>query len=190
MTTARAKHWDIELHPKSYPVGSAHLYDGHPAPPNAANGAEGCEEKRGSDENAHTCHIAAIQRLLRPPPPYLAPARTAMKSSRANYWSIVLHYMSYPVGSDHPNGGNAAPPNAGGASGEKEKRVIAATAHRPFKCNLCGRCYARASDLDKHISAVHEKNRPWVCNVPDCGKSFRHRSSLNRHGKHIHKIGD
>jgi len=48
-------------------------------------------------------------------------------------------------------------------------------------CDLCGKDLKTSKELRNHISAVHEKKRPWKCNK--CGFTYRHRSGLLGHKK-------
>ena len=56
---------------------------------------------------------------------------------------------------------------------EKPKKV--------HMCDLCGKDLKTSKELRNHISAVHEKKRPWKCNK--CGFTYRHRSGLIGHKK-------
>lgn len=44
-----------------------------------------------------------------------------------------------------------------------------------FKCNLCGTTLKRHHDYQKHMSAVHMKEKPYACNY--CGRAFGHVSA-------------
>lgn len=52
---------------------------------------------------------------------------------------------------------------------------------RPFKCNHCGACFRKNSNLIKHISLVELKLRPHVC--PECKATFGQKSNLT--GKQV-----
>jgi len=47
-----------------------------------------------------------------------------------------------------------------------------------FKCEKCGKCFARKSSLTTHM-ITHSNVRPFVCNV--CGKSYKHKQNLKSH---------
>nr|CDS24530.1 oocyte zinc finger protein XlCOF6 [Echinococcus granulosus] len=56
---------------------------------------------------------------------------------------------------------------------------------RPFSCENCGKAFSSRGDLDRHISAVHEKKRPFTCEI--CGASFTQRCNLNAHISVVHE---
>ncbi|XP_035255772.1 zinc finger protein 135-like [Anguilla anguilla] len=59
------------------------------------------------------------------------------------------------------------------------------THNEEFHCSLCGMRFQAAKAYARHMR-VHSGDKLFVC--PDCGKNFRHRSSLSRHQqKHRHK---
>ncbi len=38
------------------------------------------------------------------------------------------------------------------------------------RCTICGHSFTQVGDLKKHIRTVHEKQRPFKCDI--CGKAF------------------
>ena len=50
---------------------------------------------------------------------------------------------------------------------------------KKFLCNICGKKFTSNSDLKFHIRAVHENQRPHVCD--ECGKAFKRLTVLNKH---------
>ena len=53
------------------------------------------------------------------------------------------------------------------------------------KCKICGKTFKSIFFLKKHISVVHEGEKPPLC--PSCGKSFETKESLKRHEERIHE---
>ena len=52
-------------------------------------------------------------------------------------------------------------------------------------CKICGKTFKSVFFLKKHISGVHEGEKPPLC--PSCGKSFETKESLKRHEERIHE---
>ncbi|CAH2066853.1 unnamed protein product [Thlaspi arvense] len=64
-----------------------------------------------------------------------------------------------------------------------------------FKCEVegCSSSFSKASNLQKHVKAVHEDIRPFVCGFPGCGMSFAYKHVRNNHensNSHIYTCGD
>ena len=54
---------------------------------------------------------------------------------------------------------------------DKEKKV--------HFCDLCGKTFKYSKDYKEHVSAVHEKKKPYKCR--DCGVAYGHRKTLVIH---------
>ena len=54
---------------------------------------------------------------------------------------------------------------------------------KPFKCDICEKCFNEKSHLVNHIR-IHTGEKPFECNV--CKMRFRHRGNLNQHIKNKH----
>lgn len=52
--------------------------------------------------------------------------------------------------------------------------------HKPFKCIKCGKKYQTQELLDDHMDK-HNGDKPFKCEVPNCPKSFNHKTDLKRH---------
>ncbi|ESQ27997.1 hypothetical protein EUTSA_v10018661mg [Eutrema salsugineum] len=64
-----------------------------------------------------------------------------------------------------------------------------------FKCEVegCSSTFSKASNLRKHVKAVHEDIRPFVCCFPGCGMRFAYKHVRDNHEKsgcHIYTCGD
>eukprot|EP00937_MAST-01D_sp_MAST-1D-sp2_P006367 g6367.t1 len=52
-------------------------------------------------------------------------------------------------------------------------------------CEECGRKFARQSDLDRHVQAVHCGEKPFACE--ECGRKFGKKVNLDRHVRAVHR---
>lgn len=52
-----------------------------------------------------------------------------------------------------------------------------------FECETCGKVFSRIYDFKRH-QLSHSDEKPYGC--PQCGKTFKERSSLNKHVKRMH----
>lgn len=52
-------------------------------------------------------------------------------------------------------------------------------------CPVCASHFKRRYDLVQHISAVHEKRRPFPCTA--CDQAFAHKGTLSKHFRTVHK---
>ena len=55
---------------------------------------------------------------------------------------------------------------------------------RSFSCQLCTSKLKSRSNLNNHIKAVHEKDKPFECLI--CSVRFLFNSQLNTHSKTVH----
>ena len=56
---------------------------------------------------------------------------------------------------------------------------------KPYICELCGEGFSQSQNLAIHISTVHEKNKPYHCDL--CGVSYAEKRSLKKHSLNVHK---
>uniref|UniRef100_A0A8C5NDH2 C2H2-type domain-containing protein n=1 Tax=Gouania willdenowi TaxID=441366 RepID=A0A8C5NDH2_GOUWI len=52
------------------------------------------------------------------------------------------------------------------------------TVEKPFKCDVCSKCFIRKCDLNKHMR-FHTGEKPFKCDV--CRKCFTQKNDLNKH---------
>ena len=56
--------------------------------------------------------------------------------------------------------------------------------HNAVICNFCGKKLTQKSHLKSHISAVHEKLKPYKCNL--CEETFSQKNALIKHKMLVH----
>ena len=56
---------------------------------------------------------------------------------------------------------------------------------KPYICELCGEGFSQSQNLAIHIATVHEKNKPYHCDL--CGVSYAEKRSLKKHSLNVHK---
>ncbi|XP_072229820.1 uncharacterized protein [Leuresthes tenuis] len=72
------------------------------------------------------------------------------------------------------------------SSSEVKRHVlIHHSTDRPFKCDVCGKGFVRASYLNMHMK-THSGEKPFVCQI--CGKAFPKAYSMLRHKKLLHSF--
>lgn len=54
---------------------------------------------------------------------------------------------------------------------------------QPFKCDVCDRAFNQSSTMKSHKKSVHSNDKPFLCTVPNCAKSFSVMSNLKMHQK-------
>ena len=55
-------------------------------------------------------------------------------------------------------------------------------------CSKCGKHFSFVKSLKRHILTVHEKIKPFKCEVESCLSTFVDRSSQNKHMKNVHEM--
>ena len=48
---------------------------------------------------------------------------------------------------------------------------------KQFNCTLCGKDFSERSDMNKHVEAVHEKNKPYHCSICSTSLTIKGRES-------------
>lgn len=57
--------------------------------------------------------------------------------------------------------------------------------NRPFRCDICDTSFAHKGTLSKHIRTVHRRERPYACE--HCGQRFSERGNVNKHKQRSNK---
>ena len=57
--------------------------------------------------------------------------------------------------------------------------------NKPFKCSICNKKFGRKDVLKDHISAVHEGIKRHQCTI--CEKAFSRKDKLARHMLQVHE---
>jgi hypothetical protein len=67
------------------------------------------------------------------------------------------------------------------------KRHIQAfhNAEKRFQCSFCSKCLASRQNLKEH-SYIHTGEKPYACQVPGCGATFRQGTHLSAHKRSQH----
>ncbi|KDQ07425.1 hypothetical protein BOTBODRAFT_87249, partial [Botryobasidium botryosum FD-172 SS1] len=47
-------------------------------------------------------------------------------------------------------------------------------------CPICAKAFTRPSSLNTHMT-VHTGAKPYICEVPSCGRKFSVHSNMRRH---------
>ena len=55
---------------------------------------------------------------------------------------------------------------------------------KPFKCDICDYSFSQKSDLKKHHESVHEGKRPFKCEI--CEKTFNRKTNMATHVAKVH----
>ena len=55
-----------------------------------------------------------------------------------------------------------------------------------FDCSLCGKNFSLKDTLRQHIKNVHEKKRPYKCEISFCNADFTKKRGLDKHMLTIH----
>ncbi len=82
----------------------------------------------------------------------------------------------------HPVQTSQGPPQPQSENQEQGKLIAtpAAEIPKPFSCEICRKCFAKASQYKQH-KITHSDYRPCPCTVEGCGKAFRRKSHLAEH---------
>ena len=56
---------------------------------------------------------------------------------------------------------------------------------KPFKCEICLKCFGVKWKLNRHWKIVHENEKPFKCEI--CQKGFGFKTVLNTHRRTVHE---
>ena len=69
------------------------------------------------------------------------------------------------------------------SSGDLKSHEKTHSGLKPFECPTCGKALSSRNALKVHVKALHTLERPFKCEVPDCGMTYMTRLDLDRHMK-------
>jgi hypothetical protein len=58
-----------------------------------------------------------------------------------------------------------------------------------FPCHLCALSFSRKTNLQRHVSQVHENKKDYVCSANECDRSFKRKHDLAKHHAAFHEAG-
>ncbi|ELU06199.1 hypothetical protein CAPTEDRAFT_227344, partial [Capitella teleta] len=64
-----------------------------------------------------------------------------------------------------------------------QRHRLTHNAERKFKCEICEMSFHKLEYLKRHCSSKHSEVKPFTCNFPECGKSFKRKDKLMDHMK-------
>ena len=56
--------------------------------------------------------------------------------------------------------------------------------NKPFKCELFDYRCGQNGDMKKHVATVHDKKKPFKCEI--CGYTFALKADMKRHVQSVH----
>jgi hypothetical protein len=129
----------------------------------------------------HSDRAAAHERVIRK---LCAEFPTLLHQAQSSPNGCQFSRETFDVGDvgEEPAGQESEPDTEKGTvTDECAQPVVKPSAPKsPLECRICGKAYARASDLKHHIGTVHAKSPPeFQC--PSCGKCFRKQKTMLVH---------
>ena len=70
------------------------------------------------------------------------------------------------------------------STSKNEKKMSKVHENEKFKCSLCFKVLGAKATLKRHMSQLHEINKPIQC--PQCPSRFGFKSEFNRHYENVH----